>query len=133
MKIYKISQNFEILPQDPNAQNDPNIQLQNLQNAQKAIQYFKEIISVSEKVMTDLRELEDKLGIGDIDMRSQFQETIKMAAQQTGAFNLLAQMNLISSIDNLLNQGELNNVEILINTNIQSMSSQYSSTDQMNQ
>ena len=133
MKIYKISQNFQIVPQDPNIQNDPNVQLQNLQNSQRAIQYFKEVMQTSEKILTDLRTLEDTLGIGDIGMRSQFIETIKMATQQTEAFNLLAQMNLISSVDNLLDQNELNNVEILINTNIQSMSGQYASMDDMNQ
>lgn len=126
MKIYKIAQNFEMLPQDPGSQNDPNIQLQNLQNSQQALQYFKQVVASSETVMANLRELEDTLGMGDIGLRTQFADMIKAASQQTPAFNLLAQMNLISSIDNLLDQNELNNVETLITTNISSMSSQYS-------
>ena len=126
MKIYKIAQNFEMISQNPGSQNDPNVQLQNLQNSQQALQYFKEVVAAADIVMADLRELEDTLGIGDIGMRSQFSDMIKAAAQSTPAFNLLAQMNLISSIDNLLDQNELNNVETLITTNISSMSSQYS-------
>jgi len=126
MKIYKIAQNFEIIPQDPNDQNNPDIQLQNLQNAQQAIKYFNEVTNQSEQIMTNLRALEDTLGLGDIGLRSQFENMIRSAAQQTPAFNLLAQMNLISSIDNLLNQNELSTVENLINNNISSMSSQYS-------
>jgi len=132
MKIYKIAQNFQMIPQDPGGQSDPNVQLQNLQNAQGALQYFKDVIAASEQIMADLRTLEDTLGIGDIGMRGQFQDLIKQAASSTPAFNMLTQMNLISSIDNLMNQNELNNVENLIITNIQSMSNQYT-PNQVNQ
>ncbi len=125
MKIYKIAENFAIIPQSPNTQNDPNVQIQNLQNAQGALEYFNEVIQASEAIMTSLRNLEDTLGLGDIGLRAQLTETIKAALQQTPAFNLLAQMNLISSIDNLLNQNELNNIKTLIMTNISSMSQQY--------
>lgn len=126
MKIYKIAQNFEMIPQDPSVANDPNVQLQNLQNSQQALQYFKQVVASSETVMASLRELEDNLGIGDIGFRSQVSNTIKAAVQSTPAFNLLAQMNLIASVDNLLDQNELNTIENLIITNISSMSSQYS-------
>ena len=133
MKIYKIAQNFEIIPQDPNAQNNPDVQLQNLQNSQSAIQYFQAVTQASEALMANLRELEDTLGMGDIGMRAQFQDMIKGAAQNTPAFNLLAQMNLISSIDNLLDQNELNTVKNLIVTNISTISSQYTSSAPNNQ
>lgn len=128
MKIYKIAQNFEMIPQDPAIQNDPNVQLQNLQSSQSALQYFKELIQTSEKALSDLRALEEQLGMGDIGLVSQTTDMIKVAASQTPAFNLLAQMNLISSIDNLLDQNELSTVENLILTNISSISSQYSTT-----
>jgi len=124
MKIYKISQNFQMMSQDPNAPNDPNIQMQNLQNAQGAIQYFQEVIAAAEQIMANLRALEDNLGLGDIGLRSQFESVIRQAAASTPAFNLLAQMNMISSIDNLLDQNELSNVQNLISTNIQSISNQ---------
>lgn len=117
-----------MIPQDPNAQNDPNVQLQNLQNSQQAIQYFNMIVQASEQVMADLRALEEQLGMGDIGLRSQLTDMIKAAASQTPAFNLLAQMNLISSIDNLLDGNELTTVENLISTNISSMSDQYSAS-----
>ena len=71
MKIYKISQNQipQMIPQNPGAQNDPNVQLQNLQNAQGALQYFNNIIVASETLMTDLRALEETMGIGDVGIR----------------------------------------------------------------
>ena len=124
MKIIRIAQTFEMIPQDPNAPNNPNVQLQNLQNSQNAIRYFKDLITITESIMADLRELEDAIGLGDIGLRTQVANTIKQAASQTTAFNMLAQMNLIASIDNLLDAGELNNVERLILTNIQSISDQ---------
>jgi len=130
MKIYKIAQQFEMIQQNPGSQNDPDVQIQNLQNSQQALQYFKDVINQADVVMADMRSLEDSLGIGDIGLRSQFTEVIKSAMQQTPAFNLLAQMNLISSVDNLLNQSDLSNIENLIITNISSMSNQYSSSQQ---
>jgi len=133
MKIYKIAQEYQIIPQNPGAQNDPNVQLQNLQNSQNALQYFESVMTAAETLMADLRNLEDTMGIGDIGLRNQFQDVIKQAATQTPAFNLLAQMNLISSIDNLMNQNELSNIKNLIITNIQSISDQSNSIEQANQ
>jgi len=133
MKIYRIAQEFQIIPQNPGAQNDPNVQLQNLQNSQNALQYFESVMTAAETLMADLRNLEDTMGIGDIGLRNQFQDVIKQAATQTPAFNLLAQMNLISSIDNLMNQNELSNIKNLIITNIQSISDQSNSIEQANQ
>jgi len=123
MKIIKISQNFQIIPQNPNAQNDPNVQLQNLQNSQDALAYFKNIINNSENVMTELRQIEDDLNVGDIGLRTQVQQLIAAAAMQTPAFNLLAQMNFVSSIENLLDINHISNVEINIQQNIQAIQS----------
>lgn len=130
MKIYKTAQNFEIVPQNPKAQNDPNVQLQNLQHSQQALEYFKNIVEKTERILTEMRALEDEFELGDIGLRTQFTQQIKAAAQQTQAFNLLAQMNLISSVDNLLDQNELNNINNLINTNISTISDQYKAQQQ---
>ena len=123
MKIYKISSEFQMVPQNPGMQNDTNVQLQNLQNSQGAIQYFKTIIAGTEQVMADLRKIEDNLGLGDIGLRQQVQQIISQAAMQTGAFNLLAQMNFISSIENLLDANQIRNVEVGIEKNIRSIQS----------
>jgi len=123
MKIYKISSDFEIIPQNPGAQNDPNVQLQNLQNSQNALDYFKTLLNDTDQVMTSLRQLEDNLGLGDIGLRTQFQQMIAQAAMNTPAFNLLAQMNFISSIENLMDNNQISNVEMGIQKNIQSIQS----------
>jgi len=112
-----------MIPQNPGAQNDPNVQLQNLQNAQGAIAYFRGIIAASEDVMASLRELEDSFGVGDVGLRNEVQEAIKNIAMQTPAFNILAQMNFVSSVDNILDSNQLNNVEVIINNNIGSIQS----------
>ena len=130
MKIYKIAQSFEMIPQDPNVQNDPNVQLQNLQNAQQAIQYFKDVTTATEQIMADLRALEETMGMGDIGLRSQILGMVKQAAASSPAFNLLAHMNLIASVDNLLDAGELNNIQNLILTNLNSISDQYQGMNQ---
>ena len=123
MKIYKIAQDFQMIPQNPGAQNDPSVQLQNFQNAQNALQYFKTLIVDSEQIMTSLRQLEDDLGLGDIGLRTQVQQMISQTAMNTPAFNLLAQMNFISSVENLMDANQIRNVEIGIQKNIQSIQS----------
>ena len=123
MKIYKRSQSFQMIQQNPTVQSDPNVQLQNLQNAQQALQYFSTLITVSEKVMADLRELEDTLGLGDIGLRTQIQDTINKAAMQTPAFTLLSQMNIVSSIDNLLDTNQAATINTTIIKNIQAIQS----------
>ena len=128
MKIYKIAQEFQMVSQNPSKQNDPTVQLQNLQSSQQALQYFKEIADESEQIVTHIRNLESALGITDNSLVKQFKTTIQQYSMQTPAFNLLAQMNLISSIENLMNQNDLSRVETLILTNIQSISDQYKAT-----
>jgi len=128
MKIYKIAQEFQMMPQNPGQQNNPNVQLQNLQSSQEALQYFKNVVDESEQIATSIRNLESTLGITDNSLVNQFQTAIQQYSMQTPAFNLLAQMNLISSIENLMNQNDLSRVETLILTNIQSMSDQYGAT-----
>jgi len=128
MKIYKIAQEFQMVSQNPGKQNDPTVQLQNLQSSQQALQYFKEIADESEQIVTHIRNLESALGITDNSLVKQFKTTIQQYSMQTPAFNLLAQMNLISSIENLMNQNDLSRVETLILTNIQSISDQYKAT-----
>jgi hypothetical protein len=123
MKIIKISQEFQMIPQNPGAQNDPNVQLQNLQNAQLALDYFRTLVEDTNQVMAALRQLEDDLGLGDIGLRTQVQQMIAQSAMGTPAFNLLAQMNFISSIENLMDENQIRNVEIGIDKNIQSIQS----------
>jgi len=123
MKIIKLSQDFQIIPQDPNKPSDPNVQLQNLQNAQQALNYFEELIASSERVMAALRDIEETLGVGDIGMRNQFAELIRQAAMRTPAFNLLAQMNFVSSIDNLLDRNQISSVNMIITNNLQAIQS----------
>lgn len=130
MKIIRLSQNFEMIPQNPGSQNDPNVQLQNLQNAQSALEYFKTLIADVDQVMASLRQLEDDLGLGDIGLRTQVQQMIAQSAMNTPAFNLLAQMNFISSIENLMDVNQISNIQLTIQNNISSIQSGQATTPQ---
>jgi len=120
MKIFKISQNtnYEMITQNPDALNNPDVQLSNMQQAQEALKYFANLVSASQEISTSLRNMENILGMGDIGLVSQFENNIKQASMQTQAFNLLAQMNFVSSVDNLLDQGQLASIDNVINDNI---------------
>ena len=112
-----------MIPQNPGVANDPSVQLQNLQNAQQALQYFEGVTNETEQVMASLRQLEDTMGIGDIGARTYIGDLIKQAAMSTPAYNLLAQMNFVSSVENLLDSNQISSVEMIINNNISSIQS----------
>ena len=118
MKIRKIAAENQMIPQNPSAQNNPDIQLQNLQNAQVSFEKLKEYIDGMNIVMADLRELEQKLDIADIGARSEVQKIILASIKQTPDYNLLAQMGLITSVESLLNQGEADRININITQSI---------------
>lgn len=122
MRIIKISQ-FNLIPQNPGAQSDPSVQLQNLQNAQIALDYFNNVRETSSALLANITELEDALGVGDTGLKQQLETTLRTAITKTPAFNLLAQMNFVSSIDNLLDQNQMSNVRNIILKNIQAISS----------
>ena len=123
MKIYKISQAYQMIPQNPGAQNDPDVQLQNLQNAQHALEYFKTLMTDTGSIMTSLGKVEDDLGVSAFSIRHQVQTIIAQAAMQTPAFNMLAQMNFVSSVENLMDANQIRNVEVGIQKNISSIQS----------
>ena len=123
MKIYKIAQDFQIIPQNSTQQNDPNVQLQNLQNSQGAIEYLQNVMSSFDQASAALGNLESSLGIRDNSLIKQLQGLVQQFIMQTQAFTLLTQMNFISSVDNLMDMNQIKNVEIGIQKNIQSIQS----------
>ena len=120
MKVIKITQNqnFQLIPQNPNANADYNIQLQNLQNAQAALDYFESVINASQQAESSLRNLEEVTGM-DLNLTTQFQGLIKQAMTSSPAFNLLAQMNFISSVDDILDANQITSIKSIINNNMQ--------------
>jgi len=122
MKIIKISQGqqFQMIQQDPNSPANPDIQSQNLQNAQAALAYFRNLTEASQQAESALRNLEEQIGM-DLNLTTQFQGLIRQAVGNTPAFNLLAQMNFVSSVDSLLDANQISSVETIINNNLQGM------------
>ena len=119
MKIYrKAVEQYNRNPQNPNIPNNPDLQLGNLQLAQEAIKFFENVITDSEAVMSAIRTFEEHLGIGDTGIKTQVQEALNQAVMLTPAFNLLAQMNFVSSAENLLDPNQMANIRGIIKSNI---------------
>jgi len=112
MKIIKLALQTKMIHQNPDAQNNPDIQLQNLQNAQSSFEKLKQAIYEMNIVMENLRKLEETLDIADIGARNEVQKIILEAIRQTPDFNMLAQMGLIANVNSLLNQADMTRMEV---------------------
>lgn len=122
MKIIKLSQGqqFQLIQQNPNSPANFDVQTQNLQSAQAALAYFKNLTEASQQAESALRNLEEQMGM-DLNLTTQFQGLIRQAISSSPAFNLLAQMNFVSSVDSLLDANQISSVETIINNNLQGM------------
>ena len=122
MKIIKLSQGqqFQLIQQSPNSSANFDVQTQNLQSAQAALAYFRNLTEASQQAESALRNLEEQMGM-DLNLTTQFQGLIRQAISSSPAFNLLAQMNFVSSVDSLLDANQISSVETIINNNLQGM------------
>jgi len=122
MKIIKLSQGqqFQLIQQSPNSPANFDVQTQNLQSAQAALAYFRNLTEASQQAESALRNLEEQMGM-DLNLTTQFQGLIRQAISSSPAFNLLAQMNFVSSVDSLLDANQISSVETIINNNLQGM------------
>lgn len=100
MKIYKVAQ-FTMIHQNPNSPPNLDAQLVNLQNSQAALNDLGNIANKANEIYANINELQDALG--DTSLKNAFENGVKTAIQNTPAFQLLTHMNLVTSVDNLLN------------------------------
>jgi len=120
MKIYKISaEQFQMIPQETNpAQpNNPDVQLQNLQNSQQAMQYLMGVMQAAEELNAKIAELDDALG-QDTGLRAIAQQKINQTISQTPAFNMLSKMGFMADPADLANAAKMSQITTQIQHNI---------------
>jgi len=121
MKIYRIAQdNFKRLPTD-NANTDA--QIQNLNESQRALDYFQNVVNLAEQARAAIFNVEQELGLTNGELSNSFTESIKQAAMATEAFQLLAEMGFVTDVEMLMDQGTISNVEQVINESRNAMQS----------
>lgn len=121
MKIYKVAQ-FKYIPQNPNEVNSDN-QLTNLQTALRALSFVNTIIQNLEQINSNISSLESALNVGDTKIKDSVNQAVIQALSQTEAYNVLTQMNLISSVKSLTDKSQVDQIVNVVNKNISSIQS----------
>jgi hypothetical protein len=119
MKIYKMAQgnNFQMIPQNPSAQSDPNVQLQNMQNSQQALQTLGAMTSAVSELMAKVADVEDKIGI-TTNLRNLIEQQTNQAIMQTEAYQLLSKMGILADTNILKDPNKMSQLQVHIQRNI---------------
>lgn len=119
--IYRLSQ-FKVIPQNPE-QVDSNNQLTNYQTSLRALSFVNNVLQMTEQINSDITELESILNVGDTSMKDAVNKAVTQAISKTEAYNVLAQMNLISSVESLTDKSQVDQIVNIVNKNISSIQS----------
>jgi len=84
---------------------------------------------MANEIYANIDELQDELG--DTSLKNNFESGVKQAITKTPAFQLLTHMNLVTSVENLLNSSFVTQTTNSILKNIQAI--QESKAEQKNQ
>jgi hypothetical protein len=119
MKIYKMAQgnNFQMIPQNPSAQSDPNVQLQNMQNSQQALQTLGAMTSAVSELMAKVADVEDTIGI-TTNLRNLIEQQTNQAIMQTEAYQLLSKMGILADTNILKDPNKMSQLQVHIQRNI---------------
>lgn len=122
MRIYKISQNFQMIPQNPTGNVNQDAQLQNLQNSQQALQFMQAAIEAISEVLASISRLDETLGI-DTGLRSVIEQRAQQAIAQTPAYDLLSKMGFIADVNMLKDTNKMSQLQVMLQKNIQAYTS----------
>ncbi len=120
MKIYKIAaEQFQLIPQDtsPNQQNNPDTQLQNLQNSQQALQYLMNVMQTASELNAKIADLDDALE-QDTGLRSMVQQKVNQVIAQSPAYNMLSKMGFMANPADLSNAAKMSQITVQLQHNI---------------
>ena len=119
MKIYKISQNktFQMIPQNPTGQTDPNVQLQNLQNSQQALQALNDIMITVNELGAKIADVDAALG-SDTGLRAIIMQRVNQAIMQTQAYQMLSKMGTIADVNILSDPNKMSQIQVQLQRNI---------------
>jgi len=121
MKIYKISQNFQYLPQNPTGEVDPEISKQNMLAANDSLNVIENIVQAASSVNLAIDGLIDAVGIGDFGLKKIISNELNKALSKNNAVELLMRMTLISKPEDLFNSTMLNKIKTDIPNNINNL------------
>ena len=124
MKIYKISQNFQYLPQNPTGEVDPEISKQNMLAANDSLNVIENIVQAASSVNLAIDGLIDAVGIGDFGLKKIISNELNKALSKNNAVELLMRMTLISKPEDLFNSTMLNKIKTDITNNINNLNNQ---------
>lgn len=124
MKIYKISQNFQYLPQNPSGEVDPEISKQNMLAANDSLNAIENIVQAASSVNLAIDGLIDAVGIGDFGLKKIISNELNKALSKSNAVELLMRMALISKPEDLFNSTILNKIKTDIPNNISKLNNQ---------
>ena len=128
MKIYKISQAFQFIPQNPSGAVNPDVNLQNMQNAQSALTPLNNIIEAAGAVNKAIDDLESAVNVGDLGIKQIVSDKLNQALQSNEAVALLMHMNLLPNVATLFNEGEFDKISTKITNDMQSIKGSYGTT-----
>ena len=117
MKIIRLSQNFQMIPQDPTGQSNPNVQLQNLQNSQQALQTLQNITTAVSELMAKISNVDEALGM-DTGLRQTIGQRVNQAIMQTGAYQMLSKMGIIADVSILGDPNKISQIQVQLQRNI---------------
>ncbi len=121
MKIYKISQNFQYLPQNPSGEVNQDVNLQNMQNAQSAIGSLNNIIEAASNLNSAIDKLEEAASVGDMGIKQIISNKLNEALKLNDAVSLLMHMNLLPSVETLFDSTKFGWIQTKIVNDMQSI------------
>jgi hypothetical protein len=128
MKIYKIAEEFTVIPQNPTREPDPDITLQNLQQAQMALEETKKIEEAATAVNNAVRNLEEILGV-TTNMAQDISNSLTEALPKNNAVQTLQRTNVITNPLQLLDQNTMDIAETKLVNDISKSNAQAPSPD----
>lgn len=133
MKIYRLAIGEQVIQQNPDVPANPQISLQNMQNAQSSLSQIDDIVEASNQVKTALDNLEQVLGAGDTGLKQDVSDKLNEMLLQNSSVKLLMQMNLLPSVASLFNSGDYDRIKVKINNDISKIQSESTQQNQPSQ
>lgn len=117
MRIIKLAQNFQMIPQNPTGQSNPDVQLQNLQNSQQALQSLRVIVTAVSELMAKVADVEDALGT-TTSLRQVIEQQTNQAIMQTEAYQMLSKMGILADASILKDPNKMSQIQVQLQRNI---------------
>jgi soluble cytochrome b562 len=106
-----------MIPQNPTGQTDPNVQLQNLQNSQQALQALNDIMTTVNELGAKIADVDAALG-SDTGLRAIIMQRVNQAIMQTQAYQMLSKMGILADANILSDPNKMSQIQVQLQRNI---------------